>query len=199
VTDGPALRKLWEAMLTERSLDADARARLLGQCPVLFDLDLPSLIGRYATVALGAPLFLLTHCISVYRMLSSNQSEAAVQLAAMTTQSTHGAALVTACVQAGLAGALLKHAQYETIRGPGHHTGHRPGKVTHTHTPAAQRCRELAFANLGATVYDAVDRSGRYGDLLGTQWFVALAERLAQQGTVEGIVAYLVDTGRCVV
>jgi hypothetical protein len=64
VADGPALRKLWEAMLTERSLDADARARLLGQCPVLFDLDLPSLIGRYATslwAPFGVPLFLLTY------------------------------------------------------------------------------------------------------------------------------------------
>jgi hypothetical protein len=88
------------------------------------------------------------------------------------------------------------------IRGPGHITVGGTDQAESSPpppVPAAQRCRELALANLGATVYDAVDRSGRYGDLLGTQWFVALAERLAQQGTVEGIVAYLVDAGRCVV
>jgi hypothetical protein len=59
-------------------------------------------------------------------------------------------------------------------------------------------CSAHKLASLADKVYDAVDRIGQYKDLLGSHWFVALAERLVAQANVEGIVAYLVDIGRCV-
>lgn len=54
-------------------------------------------------------------------------------------------------------------------------------------------------AEVRRCVYQEVERLGRYGDLLGTVHFVGLAEELAEEGNVQGIVGYLEEAGRCVV